>query len=83
METLRKIKDLVEKMSVDTYKVYDKGNHSAAIRARKYAQDIKKLIVVFRKDVLNEYKRQESLKPKTPKKSRYNTNLNLRKNKTL
>ena len=44
METLNKIKDLVEKMSVDTQKVYDKGNRSASIRARKYAQEIKLLI---------------------------------------
>jgi len=41
METLKKIKDLVEKMSVDTHKVYEKGNRSASIRARKYAQEIK------------------------------------------
>ena len=41
METLKNIKDLVEKMSVDTQKVYDKGNRSASIRARKYAQEIK------------------------------------------
>ena len=40
METLKNIKDLVEKMSVDTQKVYDKGNRSASIRARKYAQEI-------------------------------------------
>ncbi len=35
METLIKIKDLVEKMSVDTYKVYHKGNHSASIEQEK------------------------------------------------
>ncbi len=46
METLKKIKDLVEKMSVDTHKVYEKGNRSASIRARKYAQEIKQLIGV-------------------------------------
>jgi hypothetical protein len=59
METLKKIKDLVEKMSVDTQKVYDKGNRSASIRARKYAQEIKQLIGVYRKDILEEMKRHD------------------------
>ena len=59
METLQKIKELVEKMSVDTQKVYDKGNRSASIRARKYAQEIKQLIGVYRKDVLEEMKRHD------------------------
>ncbi len=56
METLNKIKNLVEKMSVDTNKVFDKGNRSASIRARKYAQEIKSLISVYRKEVLEEIK---------------------------
>jgi hypothetical protein len=60
METLKKIKDLVEKMSVDTQKVYDKGNRSASIRARKYAQEIKLLIAVYRKDVLEEMKKHDA-----------------------
>ena len=59
METLKKIKDLVEKMSVDTQKVYDKGNRSASIRARKYAQEIKLLIAVYRKEILEEIKKHE------------------------
>lgn len=59
METLIKIKDLVEKMSVDTTKVYQKGNRSASIRARKYAQEIKELIPVYRKELLQEIKKQE------------------------
>jgi hypothetical protein len=59
METLKRIKDLVEKMSVDTQKVYDKGNRSASIRARKYAQEIKILIAVYRKDVLEEMKKHD------------------------
>jgi hypothetical protein len=59
METLKKIKDLVEKMSVDTQKVFDKGNRSASIRARKYAQEIKILIATYRKDVLEEMKRHD------------------------
>jgi hypothetical protein len=60
METLKKIKDLVEKMSVYTQKVYDKGNRSASIRARKYAQEIKLLIAVYRKDVLEEMKKHDA-----------------------
>lgn len=59
METLSKIKDLVEKMSVDTHKVYDKGNRSASIRARKYAQEIKNLVANFRKEILDEIKRHD------------------------
>lgn len=59
METLIKIKDLVEKMSVDTTKVYQKGNRSASIRARKYAQEIKELIPLYRKELLQEIKKQE------------------------
>lgn len=59
MDTLKKIKDLVEKMSVDTQKVYDKGNRSASIRARKYAQEIKLLIATFRKEILEEMKKHD------------------------
>ena len=59
METLGKIKDLVEKMSVDTHKVYEKGNRSASIRARKYAQEIKNLVANFRKEILDEIKRHD------------------------
>jgi hypothetical protein len=59
METLTKIKDLVEKMSVDTHKVYEKGNRSASIRARKYGQEIKNLISLYRKEILDEIKRHD------------------------
>jgi hypothetical protein len=59
METLTKIKELVEKMSVDTQKVYDKGNRSASIRARKYAQEIKTLIGQYRKEILEEIKKHD------------------------
>lgn len=61
METLKKIKDLVEKMSVDTQKVFDKGNRSASIRARKHAQELKALISVYRKEVLDEIKRHDTI----------------------
>lgn len=57
METLKQIKDLIEKISIDTTKVYEKGNHSASIRARKNAQEVKDLIKVFRKEILEEMKR--------------------------
>lgn len=59
METLTKIKSLVEKMSVDTQKVFEKGNRSASIRARKYAQEIKLLISTYRKEILDEIKRHD------------------------
>jgi len=53
METLLKIKELVEKMSIDTRKVVEKGNKSASIRARKNAQKLKSLIQTYRKDILD------------------------------
>jgi hypothetical protein len=59
METLNQIKVLVEKMSVDYHKVFDKGNRSASIRSRKYAQEIKELIPQFRKEILDEIKKHE------------------------
>jgi hypothetical protein len=59
METLKKIKDLVEKMSVDTQKVFYKGNRSASIRARKHAQELKAMIGVYRKEILEEIKRHD------------------------
>ena len=61
MESLKTIKDLVEKISVDTYKVFEKGNHSASIRARKNAQELKFLIKTFRKEILDEMKRRYKL----------------------
>jgi len=57
METLVKIKELVELMSAEANKVFTKGNHSASIRARKYAQDIKNLLGEFRKEVLEASKK--------------------------
>lgn len=61
MDTLKKIKDLVEKMSVETHKVFEKGNQSASIRARKYAQDIKSLIPQYRREVLNQIKNKSDV----------------------
>jgi hypothetical protein len=59
MDTLKRIKDLVERMSVDTTKVFEKGNRSASIRARKYAQEIKELIPLYRKELLQEIKKHD------------------------
>ena len=56
MEKLKEIKDLVEKMSVDTDKAMNRGSRSAAIRARKYAQQLKELITPFRKEILENFK---------------------------
>ena len=58
METLSRIQNLVELMSIDTLKV-QKGNRSASIRARKHAQEIKKLISIFRKEILDEIKKHD------------------------
>lgn len=71
METLLKIKELVEKISIDTYKVYNKGNQSASIRARKNAMELRDLIVPLRKEILDEIQRQH------PKKLRKNKIENL------
>jgi hypothetical protein len=60
METLNKIKGLVEKMSVDTQKTFEKGNRSASIRARKYAQEIKQLMPSFRREILDEIKKHDN-----------------------
>lgn len=59
METLVKMKDLVEKISIDTRKVFEKGNRSASIRARKNAQEIKNLISTYRKEILEEIKKHD------------------------
>lgn len=64
MDSLKTIKELVEKMSVETKKVCEKGNHSASIRARKYAQEVKELIRVFRKDILVEIRKNKKVKQK-------------------
>lgn len=57
METLEKIKKLVDLMSEEASKVFEKGNRSAGTRTRKYAQDIKNLLGEFRKEVLEATKK--------------------------
>ena len=55
METLEQIKSLTEELSVDTSKFFG-GNNSAGTRARKSAQDLKKLLDGLRKEILSERK---------------------------
>jgi len=52
METLSKLKDLVEHLSVDTSKFFENSNKSAGTRARKTAQQIKNLCQELRKEIL-------------------------------
>jgi hypothetical protein len=58
METLEKIKELTEQLSVDAMKFY-KGNKSAGTRARKTAQELKSLLQSFRGEILDERKKTE------------------------
>jgi hypothetical protein len=58
METLEQIKSLTEELSVDTSKFFA-GNKSAGTRARKSAQELKKLLDGLRKEILAERKGDE------------------------
>jgi hypothetical protein len=51
METLEKIKELVESLSVDTNKFFT-GNKSAGTRARKQCQELKALAQQLRTEIL-------------------------------
>jgi hypothetical protein len=55
METLGKIKELTESLTIDADKFY-KGNKSAGTRARKTAQDLKALLQQLRGEILEERK---------------------------
>jgi len=55
METVEKIKELTEALTVDADKFY-KGNKSAGTRARKTAQELKALLQIFRVEILSERK---------------------------
>jgi hypothetical protein len=59
METLEKIKLLVETLTVETNKFYTKNNSSAGTRARKAAQELKELMQVIRKEILNHSKEEK------------------------
>jgi hypothetical protein len=53
METLEKIKELTEQLSVDVNKFFG-GNKSAGTRARKTSQDLKSLLQQLRSEILEE-----------------------------
>ena len=53
METIQKIQELTESISVDTEKFY-KGNKSAGTRARQTAQELKALCQHVRVEILEE-----------------------------
>jgi hypothetical protein len=52
METLEKLKALMEELTVDTTKFY-KGNKSAGTRARKTSQEMKSLLQELRGEILD------------------------------
>jgi hypothetical protein len=56
METLEKIKELTEQLSVDVNKFFG-GNKSAGTRARKLSQDLKSLLQQLRSEILEEKKK--------------------------
>lgn len=56
MDTLEKIKELTELLSVDGNKFFS-GNKSAGTRARKTAQEMKALLQQFRTEILEEKKK--------------------------
>jgi hypothetical protein len=59
METLEKIKELVEVLSLDTTKFYG-GNKSAGTRARKTAQELKALLQQLRTEVIGHKKNDDN-----------------------
>jgi len=52
METIEKIKELTETLSIDMTK-FNSGNKSAGTRARKTAQELKSLLQQLRTEVLD------------------------------
>jgi hypothetical protein len=60
MKTLEQIKTLVEQLSAETTKFFDKGNKSAGTRARKSAQELRELMQVLRKEILNHSKEEKN-----------------------
>lgn len=59
METLEQIKSLTETLTSETNKFFEKGNQSAGTRARKTAQELKELMQVLRKEILNHNKKDK------------------------
>jgi len=60
MDTLLKMKSLMEQISIDSDKALIKGNHSASVRARKNAQELKNLVPLFRKEILDSIKKTKT-----------------------
>jgi hypothetical protein len=60
MKTLEQINTLVEQLSAETTKFFDKGNKSAGTRARKSAQELRELMQVLRKEILNHSKEEKN-----------------------
>jgi hypothetical protein len=58
METIEKIKNLTEELSVDASKFF-KGNKSAGTRARKTCQELKDLLQGLRKEILEHRKTEK------------------------
>ena len=61
METLENIKNLMEKLSIDTNKFF-KGNASAGRRARKSSQEMKALLQSLRIEITTQTKEKKSEK---------------------
>ena len=61
METLEQVKTLVETLSSETSKFDTKGNQSAGTRARKVEQELKELMQVLRKEILNHTKEEKNV----------------------
>jgi hypothetical protein len=57
METLDKIKSLVETISTESTKFYEKGNKTAGTRARTAAQELRELLKTFRGEILEARKK--------------------------
>lgn len=59
METLEKIKEKMEELSVDTVKFFQKNNDSAGTRARKKCQELKQLLQTLREDISKQRKEND------------------------
>ena len=57
IETLQKIKEAIENLSMDVTKCHENSNKSAGTRARKSAQEIKGLCQDIRKEILDHTKK--------------------------
>lgn len=53
-EKFQKIKRLIEKMEPRLYKFIFKGTHDASIDARNHLNELRKLCVELREDILNQ-----------------------------